>query len=78
MNITVAGIGYVGLANALVLAQKYHTIITDISKSKIDLINQKLSPIDDDNFQEFLSETSGHLKLKALKLTVHTRKQIMF
>lgn len=55
MKITVAGIGYVGLANAILLAQKNEVIAYDIDQSKIDKINNKISPINDDYIIEYLA-----------------------
>ena len=47
MRITVAGAGYVGLANAILLAQHNKVIALDIIKEKVDMINNKKSPIID-------------------------------
>ena len=68
MNITVAGIGYVGLANAVLLAQHNNVIALDIDQRKVDLVNSKQSPIDDAEIKQFLSE-------KPLNLTATTDKQ---
>ena len=56
MNITVAGIGYVGLANAVLLAQRNNVIALDIDQRKVDLVSSKLSPIDDAEIKQFLAE----------------------
>ena len=45
MRIAVAGIGYVGLSNAVLLAQHNEVIAFDINKEKVDMINNKKSPI---------------------------------
>lgn len=68
MNITVAGIGYVGLANAVLLAQHNNVIALDIDQRKVDLVNSKQSPIDDAEIKQFLAE-------KLLNLTATTDKQ---
>ena len=47
MNITIVGMGYVGLSLGILLAQKNNVILLDISKIKVDLINIKRSPIKD-------------------------------
>ena len=45
MKIVVVGTGYVGLANAVLLAQHNHVIAVDIDKTKVDLLNKRQSPI---------------------------------
>ncbi|MGL4393428.1 MAG: nucleotide sugar dehydrogenase [Fusobacteriaceae bacterium] len=55
MKITVAGTGYVGLSMAILLAQKNKVVALDVVKTKIDLINEKKSPIVDNEIQEYLS-----------------------
>lgn len=55
MNITVAGTGYVGLSNSILLAQHNKVIALDLVQSKVDLINQKKSPIVDKEISEYLS-----------------------
>ena len=47
MKIVVVGLGYVGLSNAVLLAQHNDVIGVDISKKRVDLINQRKSPIRD-------------------------------
>lgn len=63
MKITVAGLGYVGLSNAILLAQENEVCIVDIVQEKVDLINNKKSPIVDKEIEEFL--LTKHLHLKA-------------
>lgn len=55
-NIAVAGTGYVGLSIATLLAQHHHVTAVDIIQEKIDLINQRKSPIQDEYIQHYLSE----------------------
>lgn len=65
MKIAVAGTGYVGLSNAVLLAQHNPVVAVDIVEAKVALINQKQSPIVDAEIQEFLSH-------KPLQLTATT------
>lgn len=54
-TIAVAGTGYVGLSNAILLAQKNKVVAVDICQEKVDLINQKKSPIVDKEIEEYLA-----------------------
>ncbi|CAM4436399.1 nucleotide sugar dehydrogenase [Vibrio agarivorans] len=54
MNITVVGAGYVGISNALLFAQNRNVTILDIDRHKIELINDKISPIKDGLVEDFL------------------------
>jgi len=65
MKITVVGIGYVGLANAILLAQHNEVIALDIVQEKVDMINEGKSPIADKEIEEYLST-------KELNLTATT------
>ena len=56
LNIAVAGTGYVGLSIAVLLAQHNHVTAVDIIPEKIDLINNRKSPIQDDYIEKYLSE----------------------
>ena len=55
-NIAVAGTGYVGLSLAVLLAQHHHVTAVDLLQEKVDLINQKKSPIKDDYIEKYLAE----------------------
>jgi UDPglucose 6-dehydrogenase len=55
MKITVAGAGYVGLSNAVLLAQHNQVTVLDIIQEKVDMINNKKSPIIDKELQEYLA-----------------------
>lgn len=61
MKIAVAGIGYVGLSNAILLAQKNEVVAVDIFQEKADMINNKISPIVDQEIQEYLKEKDLNL-----------------
>ncbi|MGG3560510.1 nucleotide sugar dehydrogenase [Neobacillus rhizosphaerae] len=65
MKITIAGTGYVGLSNAILLAQHNDVIALDIIQEKVDMINNKRSPIIDSEIEEFLAT-------KKLNLTATT------
>ena len=65
MQITIAGTGYVGLSNAVLLAQHNKVYAVDIIQEKVDMLNQKKSPIQDKELQEYL-------QTKELNLTATT------
>ncbi len=56
MKIAVAGTGYVGLSNAMIFSQHHEVIALDIIDTKVDMLNQKISPIQDADISTFLSE----------------------
>lgn len=62
MKIAVAGIGYVGLSNAVLLAQHNEVTAVDIFQEKADLINQRKSPIADKEIEEYLGTKALDLK----------------
>lgn len=61
-KITVIGAGYVGLANAILLARHNRVVALDLAKEKVDLINQRKSPILDKEIQEYLEMDTLNLK----------------
>lgn len=63
MKIAIAGTGYVGLSNAVLLAQHSEVVALDILQEKVDLINDRKSPIDDAEIQDYLANKP--LKLRA-------------
>lgn len=65
MKITVAGAGYVGLSNAVLLAQHNEVFVVDILQEKVDMINNRQSPIVDKELEDYLAK-------KELNLTATT------
>ncbi|MFP3351033.1 nucleotide sugar dehydrogenase [Pseudoalteromonas sp. SIMBA_153] len=62
MKITIAGTGYVGLSNAVLLAQHNEVIALDVIQEKVELINNKISPISDDKIEDFLANKELNLE----------------
>src|SRR5690625_1059378 len=71
MKITISGTGYVGLSNAVLLAQHNEVIAVDIIQEKVDMINNKQSPIKDEEIQEFFDS-------KDLNLTATTDSKMAY
>ncbi|MFS0725670.1 nucleotide sugar dehydrogenase [Paenibacillus sp. 1P07SE] len=71
MKITIAGTGYVGLSNAVLLAQHNEVIALDIIQEKVDMINNRRSPIIDPDIETFLSQ-------EELQLTATTDNYLAF
>ncbi|WP_294429750.1 nucleotide sugar dehydrogenase [uncultured Treponema sp.] len=71
MKIAVAGTGYVGLSNAILLAQHNEVYAVDIVQEKVDLINSKKSPIIDKEIEEYLAT-------KKLNLTATTDANLAY
>ncbi len=71
MKIAVVGSGYVGLSNAVLLAQNNDVVCLDVMQEKVDLINNKKSPISDTELEEYLAN-------KTLNLTATLDKELAY
>lgn len=62
MNITVVGIGYVGLSNAVLLARHHSVICLDVDAEKVDMINDRVSPLEDAEIKKYLKKQKNKIK----------------
>lgn len=62
LKITVAGTGYVGLSIATLLAQHHKVTAVDVIPEKVDKINNRISPIQDEYIEKYLAEKELNLK----------------
>ena len=77
MDITVVGTGYVGLSNAMLLAQHNNVIALDIDSSKIDLLNSKKSPIVDQEISSFLLRPDLKFSATTDKVNAYQKSQFV-
>ena len=71
MKIAIAGTGYVGLSNAVLLAQNNEVIALDVIEEKINMINNRISPIVDDYISDYLTNKELNLKATLNKETAY-------
>jgi len=62
MRIAVAGTGYVGLSNSVLLSQHHEVVAVDLIQAKVDMINERLSPIVDTEISEYLAHHNLNLR----------------
>jgi UDPglucose 6-dehydrogenase len=77
MRITVVGVGYVGLSNAVLLSQHNEVIALDVVQDKVDMINSKQSPIKDQEIEEYLSTKTLSLKATTDKETAYKNTELV-
>lgn len=78
MNITIVGIGYVGLANALVLAKNNNVTLYDIDKIKIRNLNKGILPLHEDIFDEYFSTQNLSIMATNHKAEAYSNANIIF
>jgi len=72
MKIAIAGTGYVGLSNAVLLAQNNEVVAIDIVASKVELLNQKQSPIEDGELEDYLANKPLNFRATLDKVDAYT------
>jgi UDPglucose 6-dehydrogenase len=78
MKIAVAGTGYVGLSIAVLASQKHEVIAVDILQEKVDLINKKISPIEDHEISDFLANKKLNLKATTNPEEAYKSAEVIF
>jgi UDPglucose 6-dehydrogenase len=77
MKIVVVGTGYVGISMAVLLSQKHEVVALDIDSAKVELIEQKKSPVEDDLIEKFMRERTLRLSATTDKLVAYQNAEIV-
>tara|TARA_B110000003_G_scaffold200840_1_gene199489 strand:+ start:177 stop:1340 length:1164 start_codon:yes stop_codon:yes gene_type:complete len=77
MKITVAGIGYVGMSSAILLSQKNQVIAFDINTTKVDQVNNKVSPILDSEIENYLASKKLNLIATSNKVEAFSSSELV-
>ncbi|WP_150141257.1 nucleotide sugar dehydrogenase [Candidatus Enterovibrio escicola] len=77
MKIAVVGTGYVGLSNAMLLSQNHQVVALDIDIEKVRMLNRKISPINDNEIENFLSSKELNFKATTDKLEAYLNAEFV-
>jgi UDPglucose 6-dehydrogenase len=77
MTVSIAGVGYVGLSNAIILAQRNKVFAVDIVPEKAEMINNRVSPIADKEIEEYLSEKNLNLTATTDAETAYSQSELV-
>ena len=77
MKIVVVGTGYVGISMAILLSQNHEVVALDIDQIKINLINQNISPIEEELIQQFLDEKNLNLFATTDKFSAYKNAEVV-
>jgi UDPglucose 6-dehydrogenase len=77
MNITIAGTGYVGLSNAVLLAQHHDVVALDIMPAKVEALNARRSPVEDEDITHWLATRPLHLRATLDKAEAYASAELV-
>lgn len=77
MKIAVVGTGYVGLSNAILLAQKNEVVALDIAPKRVDMLNRRQSPIDDPQIEDYLRNKALDFRATLDKLDAYRHAEFV-